>query len=106
MKVKTSARRTQSELRVFDRAFNDAKNALGIKNANEKMSAEDTTLFSPIRQKTLLNNYGYLYDFLNGKNKFITSSNFYYDSIDKSYYVNDKKIFKNTCFSLFPYYDC
>lgn len=108
MKVKTSVRRTQSELRVFDRAFNDAKNALGIKNTNKELSKSDSTLFSPIKQKTLLNNYGYLYDFLNGKNQFITSSNFYYDSIDKSYYVNDKKFLKikdnNEVFGWHPYW--
>lgn len=108
MKVKTSARRTQSELRVFDRAFNDAKSALGIKNTNEKMSSTDSTLFSPIKQKTLLNNYGYLYDFLNGKNDVITSSNFYYDSINNSYFINDKKYLRikdnNEVFGWHPYW--
>ena len=36
MRVKTSVRRTHSEVRVFDRVFNDAKKSFGIKNALTK----------------------------------------------------------------------
>ncbi len=108
MKVKTSVRRTQSEVRVFDRVFSDAKKSFGIKNNNEQLASTDSTLYAPIKQKTLLNNYGYLYDFLNGKDQLVTSTNFYYDSIQKAYYVEGEEYLKikdnNEVFGWHPYW--
>ena len=108
MRVKTSVRRTQSEVRVFDRVFNDAKKSFGIKNNNEQLASTDSTLYAPIKQKTLLNNYGYLYDFLNGKDQLVTSTNFYYDSIQKAYYVEGEEFLKikdnNEVFGWHPYW--
>ena len=108
MRVKTSVRRTQSEVRVFDRVFNDANKSFGIKNNNEQLASTDSTLYAPIKQKTLLNNYGYLYDFLNGKDQLVTSTNFYYDSIQKAYYVEGEEFLKikdnNEVFGWHPYW--
>ena len=108
MRVKTSVRRTQSEFRVLDRTFNDVKNAVGVKNSNQEMASTDSTIYAPAKQKTLLNNYGYIYDFLNGNNELITSSNFSYDSIKKTYYIEDKKYLRikenNEVFGWHPYW--
>ena len=108
MRVKTSVRRTQSEFRVLDRTFNDVKNAVGVKNSNQEMTSTDSTIYAPAKQKTLLNNYGYIYDFLNGNNELITSSNFSYDSIKKTYYIEDKKYLRikenNEVFGWHPYW--
>ena len=108
MRVKTSVRRTQSEFRVLDRTFNDVKNAVGVKNSNQEMASTDSTIYAPVKQKTLLNNYGYIYDFLNGNNELITSSNFSYDSIKKTYYIEDKKYLRikenNEVFGWHPYW--
>ena len=51
MRVKTSVRRTQSEVRVFDRVFNDAKKSFGIKNNNEQLASTDSTLYAPFKRK-------------------------------------------------------
>ena len=56
----------------------------------------------------LITSYGYVYDAINGSKDVINSSNFYWDSIQKVYYVRDKKYSKikpeNEVFGWHPYW--
>ena len=90
MNVKSSIRRTQSDINVFTKTFRDVQGLVGIKEKNEEYAKDDPTIFAPLKQKTLINNYAYLYDIINGGNKTVTRSNVYYDTITNSYYLQDK----------------
>ncbi len=90
MNVKSSIRRTQSDINVFTKTFRDVQGLVGVKEKNEEFAKDDPTIFAPLKQKTLINNYAYLYDVINGGNKTVTRSNVYYDTITNSYYLQDK----------------
>ena len=91
MKLKSSVRKTQSQVRSFDKAVLKMKKGMGVKGGDEGETESDSIESVSSKQKNLLNEYGYLYDFLNGKDTSIKSGNFSWDSIQNVYYVNDKK---------------
>ena len=78
MKLRNSARKTKSQMRMLDRSLNRTKKRMGMDGKKEQVS-EDTidTGYAPMEQKNMLNSYGYLYDALNGDDQVVTSSNFY-----------------------------
>ncbi|MDA8993521.1 glycosyl hydrolase family 18 protein [Flavobacteriaceae bacterium] len=91
LRLRSSVRRSQNQVRIFDRSMSKAKESLGIGQSDDIKAEETEENFAPIEQKNLLNSYGYIYDALNGKNDIITSSNFTWDSVQKVYYVEDPK---------------
>ena len=66
MKLRNSARKTKSQIRMLDRSLNRTKKRLGLDEKKEDVE-EDTieTEYSPMEQKNMLNSYGYIYDALN-----------------------------------------
>ena len=92
MKLRNSARKTKSQIRMLDRSLNRTKKRLGLDEKKEDVE-EDTidTEYSPMEQKNMLNSYGYIYDALNGDDQVVTSSNFYWDDEKDVYYVKDKR---------------
>ena len=92
MKLRNSARKTKSQMRMLDRSLNRTKKQLGLDGKKEETSEESIDPgYSPIEQKNMLNSYGYIYDALNGEDQVVTSSNFYWDPNKRVYYVKDKK---------------
>ena len=80
MKLRNSARKTKSQMRMLDRSLNRTKKQLGLDGKKEETSEESIDPgYSPIEQKNMLNSYGYIYDALNGEDQVVTSSNFYCD---------------------------
>lgn len=96
MQLRSSVRRTQNDVRYFNRDVNQVKNLLGIEAADSEQGQDSTsqTLFTPVDQKNIFTSYGYVYDAINGSKDVINSSNFYWDSIQKVYYVRNKKYSK------------
>ena len=110
MKLRSSVRRTQNDARYFNRDVNNVKNLLGIQ-ADENKSNNDSlasNIYTPIDQKNIFTSYGYIYDAINGSDDLVNSSNFYWDSIQKVYYVRDRKYRKikpeNEVFGWHPYW--
>ena len=92
MKLRNSARKTKSQMRMLDRSLNRTKKQLGLDGKKEETTEDSIDPgYSPIEQKNMLNSYGYIYDALNGEDQVVTSSNFYWDPNKKVYYVKDKK---------------
>ncbi|GGE40947.1 glycoside hydrolase family 18 protein [Psychroflexus planctonicus] len=111
MKVKSSVRKTQTEYRILDRTFNKIKKGAGINSTSSKTKQdlqEDTTQFLSIKQKSMLNTYGDLFDYLNKNDQNLKSDNFTWDSVQKAYYVRNKdfKSIKkeNEVFGWHPYW--
>jgi spore germination protein YaaH len=114
MKLKSSVRKTQTEFRYVKRGINQIKKGIGLndtkssKQAGDKEEAIDSNAYLTIKQKNMLNEYGYLFDMLNQKDDQIKSDNFTWDSIQNIYYVKDKnyKTIKqnNEVFGWHPYW--
>ncbi len=110
MQLRSSVRKTQNDVRYFNRDVNKVKNFLGIEEGDneEGMDSSSQNLFTPIDQKNIFTSYGYVYDAINGSKDVINSSNFYWDSIQKVYYVRNKKYSKikseNEVFGWHPYW--
>ena len=110
MKLRSSVRRTQNDARYFNRDVNNVKNLLGIQGDENKSNNDSlaSNLYTPIDQKNIFTSYGYIYDAINGSDDFVNSSNFYWDSIQKVYYVRDRKYRKikpeNEVFGWHPYW--
>lgn len=110
MKLRSSVRRTQNDARYFNRDINNVKNLLGIQSDENKSNDDSlaSNLYTPIDQKNIFTSYGYVYDAINGSDDLVNSSNFYWDSIQKVYYVRDKKYSKikpeNEVFGWHPYW--
>ena len=110
MQLRSSVRRSQNDVRYFNRDVNQVKNLLGIKSTDDKSPKDTITsnLYTPIDQKNIFTSYGYIYDAINGTDDVINSSNFYWDSIQKVYYVRDRKYSKikseNEVFGWHPYW--
>lgn len=109
MQLRSSVRKTQNDVRYFNRDVNQVKNLLGIESEEE--SANDslnTAIYTPLDQKNIFTSYGYIYDAINGSDDVINSSNFYWDSIQKVYYVRNKKYSRikpeNEVFGWHPYW--
>ena len=95
MVLRSSLRKTQNDVRYFNRDINKVKKAFGVKGGDKsKEDTLNTNLYTPLDQKNIFPSYGYLYDAINGSDDFINSSNFYWDSIQKVYYVRDRKYSK------------
>lgn len=96
MKLKSSVRKTQSEARFVKRGLNKIKRGVGLddkkstKQAGDKTEPIDSNAYLTVKQKTMLNNYGYLFDMINQNDYQIKSDNFTYDSIQNVYYVKNK----------------
>ena len=110
MKLRSSVRRTQNDARYFNRDVNNVKNLLGIQGDENKSNNDSlaSNIYTPIDQKNIFTSYGYIYDAINGSDDFVNSSNFYWDSIQKVYYVRDRKYRKikpeNEVFGWHPYW--
>ena len=97
-------------MRYFNRDINQVKNLIGIEEEDSSANTDSLsqTLFTPIDQKNIFTSYGYVYDAINGSKDVINSSNFYWDSIQKVYYVRNKKYSKikpeNEVFGWHPYW--
>ena len=96
MKLKSSVRKTQTEVRFVKRGLDKIKRGVGLddkkstKQAGDKTEPIDSNAYLTVKQKTMLNNYGYLFDMINQKDDQIKSDNFTYDSIQDIYYVKNK----------------
>ena len=110
MQLRSSVRKTQNDVRYFNRDVNKVKNFLGVEKGDnvEDLDSSSQNLFTPIDQKNIFTTYGYVYDAINGSKDVINSSNFYWDSIQKVYYVRNKKYSKikpeNEVFGWHPYW--
>lgn len=110
MQLRSSVRRTKNDVRYFNRDVSQVKNLLGIETEETADPQDSTskTLFTPVDQKNIFTSYGYVYDAINGSKDVINSSNFYWDSIQKVYYVRNKKYSKikpeNEVFGWHPYW--
>lgn len=110
MQLRSSVRRTQNDVRYLNRDVSQVKNLLGIETEETADPQDSTskTLFTPVDQKNIFTSYGYVYDAINGSKDVINSSNFYWDSIQKVYYVRNKKYSKikpeNEVFGWHPYW--
>lgn len=110
MKLRSSVRRTQNDARYFNRDVNNVKNLLGIQGDENKSNNDSlaSNIYTPIDQKNIFTSYGYIYDAINGSDDLVNSSNFYWDSIQKVYYVRDRKYRKikpeNEVFGWHPYW--
>ena len=110
MKLRSSVRRTQNDARYFNRDVNNVKNLLGIQGDENKSNNDSlaSNIYTPIDQKNIFTSYGYVYDAINGSDDLVNSSNFYWDSIQKVYYVRDRKYRKikpeNEVFGWHPYW--
>jgi len=110
MQVRSSTRRTQNDVRYFNRDINQVKNLLGVEDngSDPEQDSLKSNLYTPLDQKNIFTSYGYVYDAINGSKDIINSSNFYWDSIQKVYYVRDKKYSKikpeNEVFGWHPYW--
>ncbi|MDA9572476.1 glycoside hydrolase family 18 protein [Flavobacteriaceae bacterium] len=97
-------------MRYFNKDVNQVKNLLGIKAGDSGATTDSVSdaLYTPIDQKNIFTSYGYVYDAINGSKDVINSSNFYWDSIQKVYYVRNKKYSKikpeNEVFGWHPYW--
>ena len=109
MRLRSSVRKTQNDVRYFNRDVNKVKNLAGI-DTKEKSTDDtlNTAIYTPIDQKNIFTSYGYIYDAINGSDDVINSSNFYWDSIQKVYYVRNKKYSRikpeNEVFGWHPYW--
>ena len=109
MRLRSSVRKTQNDVRYFNRDVNKVKNLVGI-DSKEKSTDDtlNTAIYTPIDQKNIFTSYGYIYDAINGSDDVINSSNFYWDSIQKVYYVRNKKYSRikpeNEVFGWHPYW--
>ena len=110
MQLRSSVRKTQNDVRYFNRDIKQVKGLIGVESGESGADIDSTsqTLFTPIDQKNIFTSYGYVYDAINGSNDLINSSNFYWDSIQKVYYVRNKKYSKikpeNEVFGWHPYW--
>lgn len=110
MQLRSSVRRSQNDVRYFNRDVNQVKNLLGIEASDSGATTDSVLdpLYTPIDQKNIFTSYGYVYDAINGSKDVINSSNFYWDSIQKVYYVRNKKYSKikpeNEVFGWHPYW--
>ena len=110
MQLRSSVRRTQNDMRYFNRDINQVKNLIGIEEEDSSANTDSLsqTLFTTIDQKNIFTSYGYVYDAINGSKDVINSSNLYWDSIQKVYYVRNKKYSKikpeNEVFGWHPYW--
>jgi len=92
VKLKSSVRRTQTETNQFKRTLNRIEKATGIDQVNlpkDSVSPENISIYAPTAQKSMLNNYGYIYDALNKDSDVIKSNNFKYNADNYSYTVRD-----------------
>jgi spore germination protein YaaH len=96
MQMRSSLRRSQNDVRYFNRDVENIKGVLGMEgdDTDTPKDSSATNLYTPIDQKNIFTSYGYIYDAINGSDDVINSSNFYWDSIQKVYYVRDKKYSK------------
>jgi spore germination protein YaaH len=111
MKVKSSVRKTQTQMRVVDRTISQLKKGVGYDDSekeNTDVNEVDSTLYLSMKQKNMLNNYSSVFDFLNGNDPQIKSDNFTWDSVQKGYYFKDKSYKtikpKNEVFGWHPYW--
>ncbi len=84
-RLKTGTRRVTSELSMLKKS---GKFLQGM-GAKSKDADTSSIMEAPIRQKSILNKYDYLYDWLNGKNSTLQANNFQWDSVRKSYIIID-----------------
>lgn len=84
-KLKTGTRRVSSELSVLKKSGKFLK-GMGA-NSNDADTAN--MVVAPLRQKSILNKYDYLYDWLNGRNSTLKSNNFQWDTARQSYIIVD-----------------
>ena len=93
MKLKSSVRKTQSQMRIVNTSVNRLKRSVGLNDKKNKgqEKEEESTDYLTIKQKNMLNNYASIFDFLNKGDKQIKSNNFTWDSIQNVYYLKGKK---------------
>lgn len=111
MRVKSSIRKTQTQVRMFNRTVDQGKRAIGYEGSDKESSKgtqNDSTMYLTMKQKNMLNSYGSVFDFLNDGDKQIKSDNFTWDSVQNVYYVKNKnyKTIKenNEVFGWHPYW--
>ena len=110
MKLKSSVRKTQSQMRIVNTSVNRLKRSVGLNDKKNKgqEKEEESTDYLTIKQKNMLNNYASIFDFLNKGDKQIKSNNFTWDSIQNVYYLKGKnyKTIKpnNEVFGWHPYW--
>lgn len=83
-KLKSSTRRISSEMRYLEKNTSEVAVALGMAVPTEKI---DTTVnkFAPLKQKTFIQEYNFLYDAINGNNTVDYLQSLEFDSLKMSY---------------------
>lgn len=108
LKLNSSARRTQSQVKSLKNGLKSLKIPFGTETSDSENSEIDSTTYLTIEQKNMLNDYGYIYDVLNKNDNGVRSDNFEWDSINEVYYVSGKdyKAIKsnNEVFGWHPYW--
>jgi len=110
VKLKSSIRKTETETRLFKSTVSKIEKGFGLDKLSKlkDTASADTSIYAPRSQKSMLNEYGYIYDALNAGDAPISSTNFTYDSTESSYKVKDityKAIQKGTeVFGWHPYW--
>jgi spore germination protein YaaH len=84
-KLKTGTRRVSSELSLLKKSGSFIKNI----GANANNADSNKVIAAPIKQKSILNQYNYLYDWLNGKNATLKADNFQWDTSRNTYIIID-----------------
>ncbi|MEY2587886.1 MAG: hypothetical protein RLY11_1735, partial [Bacteroidota bacterium] len=84
-KLKTGTRRVSSELSLLKKSGSFIKNM----GANANNADSNKVVSAPIKQKSILNQYDYLYDWLNGKNATLKADNFQWDTSRNTYIIID-----------------
>jgi spore germination protein YaaH len=91
IKLKSSIRKTETEARLFKNTLNKIERVSGVDQLNlDKDSVSgDVSIYAPSAQKSMLNQYGYIYDALNKDGNPIKSNNFKYNANNSNYAVRD-----------------
>jgi spore germination protein YaaH len=91
VKLKSSVRKTETEARLFKNTMSKIEKGFGLDKLNKSkdLAASDTSIYAPRSQKSMLNQYGYIYDALSSNENPVSSSNFKYDTSTSEYRVVD-----------------
>jgi spore germination protein YaaH len=109
--IRRSVRKTQMGIRNIKGDARMAKKTVGLDGkpvapTEDSTQAADPRLVSPMEQKNMLNQYSYLYDFINPEsaNKF-SSANISWDSVQNIYYIkNEAKRKLNSKYEVFGWH--
>jgi spore germination protein YaaH len=89
-KLRSSVRKVETEVKFYEKTAGLIGAASGVSTLTltdqfKSDSISVTEPLAPIRQKSMLNSYGFIYDLLNDNDSVVGNRNFYFDSINETY---------------------